>query len=86
MQDPKLCVICQEPLRLIPAGISRKTNKPYQAFFACPNKCKQTPKPSGSNQILMEEIVGFRKEMNERLDEINGLLTNIIKKYEERTE
>ena len=35
------CQTCQSPLRQIPAGVSKKTGKSYNAFMACPNKCKQ---------------------------------------------
>lgn len=36
------CQICGQPMRQIPAGISRSTGKPYDSFMACPNKCKQS--------------------------------------------
>ncbi len=35
------CAICGQPLKTIPAGISKNTGKPYPSFEACPNKCKQ---------------------------------------------
>ena len=28
-------------MKLVPAGFSKKTNRAYDAFWACPNKCKQ---------------------------------------------
>jgi hypothetical protein len=40
-----LCPICGQPLKLIPAGISKGTGKAYQAFWSCPNRCKQTSQP-----------------------------------------
>ena len=39
-----LCPNCNSEMRLVKAGISRKTNKPYNAFFSCPN-CGQTFNP-----------------------------------------
>lgn len=35
------CAICQSELKFIPAGVSKKTGRPYQGFYACPNKCQQ---------------------------------------------
>lgn len=35
------CKVCGYEMKLIPAGVSKKTNRPYEAFYACPNKCKQ---------------------------------------------
>ena len=32
-------------MKLIPAGISKKTNNPYNTFYGCPNReCKETAK------------------------------------------
>lgn len=36
-------------LKLIPAGISNKTNRPYKAFFACPERGCQAGKVYGAN-------------------------------------
>lgn len=35
----KNCPLCNQPLKVIPAGISKGNGKPYPAFYACPNKC-----------------------------------------------
>ena len=35
------CQICGQTLKEIPAGVSKKTGRAYNAFVACPNKCKQ---------------------------------------------
>ena len=37
------CQQCGQLLKTIPAGISKSTGKPYNAFVACPNKCRQAP-------------------------------------------
>lgn len=37
----KTCNNCHSILDLIPAGVSKKTGKPYNAFYVCPNKCVQ---------------------------------------------
>ena len=35
------CSTCGQPLKLIAAGISKTTGRNYNAFWSCPNKCKQ---------------------------------------------
>ena len=45
------CIVCGQPLKLIPAGVSRTTGKPYGAFYACQDKShKQTPTMPQNNQ------------------------------------
>lgn len=40
--DGGFCKICgSKKDKWIPAGISKSTGKPYDGFFACPNKCKK---------------------------------------------
>lgn len=39
------CTTCGAEMKHIPAGVSRAIGKPYNAFYACPNKC---PKPSNN--------------------------------------
>ncbi len=41
------CPICQSNMRLIPSGFSKKTGKPYQAFYGCSvRECKGTAQVS----------------------------------------
>lgn len=35
------CQICNSEMKMIPAGVSKSTGKPYSTFYACPNKCRQ---------------------------------------------
>ncbi len=38
------CPIHHEPWKLVPAGVSKKTGKPYESFQACPERgCDQRP-------------------------------------------
>lgn len=37
------CQSCQSEMRFIKAGVSKKTGLPYNAFWSCPNGCKQAP-------------------------------------------
>jgi len=50
------CEKCGSPLKLIPAGVSKKNGKPYSAFYSCPNKCQQ---PNG--QIVPTAISTEKK-------------------------
>jgi len=34
---PKNCTLCHSSLKFQPAGISRRTGKPYPAFYSCKN-------------------------------------------------
>jgi len=36
-----LCPNCDVEMKLIPAGVSKSTHKPYKAFYSCP-ECKET--------------------------------------------
>ena len=41
---PALCPIHHEPWKVVPAGVSKKTGRPYDAFQACPVRgCDQRP-------------------------------------------
>ena len=35
------CETCGSELNFVPAGVSKRTGKEYNAFWSCPNKCKQ---------------------------------------------
>lgn len=43
MDNQRICNNCGVELKLIPAGISKKTGRPYSDFWACPNGHKQAP-------------------------------------------
>ena len=74
------CSVCGE--RMIPAGISKKTGKPYQAFCGnkdCSTRQKATPEKvaqvfGGTQQVditpkqLAKLIQDGFKEVNEKLD------------------
>jgi len=45
----QLCAICNQPMDLIPAGVSRNTGKPYPAFYACKDKSHKQPYGSANN-------------------------------------
>jgi len=40
------CAICGREMKLIPAGFSKSTGKPYNAFYVCEDKSHKQPKQS----------------------------------------
>ena len=38
------CKVCGQPMKLIPAGISKTTGKSYSAFYACSDRTHKQPK------------------------------------------
>ena len=38
----KTCPRCGKPLKLIPAGVSKRTGKPYKSFYSCTRECGAT--------------------------------------------
>jgi len=87
MEIPNQCPQCQADVRHIPAGISKKTGKPYGEFYACEAKCGWTlkipkvepkPQPAPLNNgmaILHDEMVAEFKKLNERFDKLVIFLT-----------
>lgn len=48
-----VCPVHQFEFRQVPAGISKKTGKPYSAFWACPEMgCTQKPVPDARAQVI----------------------------------
>jgi hypothetical protein len=53
-----LCPACGSEIKEVPAGISKKTGKPYDAFQVCSNKlCGWKPK---KNEILVDSHLPTR--------------------------
>lgn len=62
--------------KLVPAGVSKKTGKPYQAFYACEN-CKSVPKKTTND---LEARIGAKfMEIDERFKEIEDYIYNVKK-------
>jgi hypothetical protein len=85
MEIPTNCPDCGAPIIYIKAGVSKKTGKPYNAFYACSNRCGYTLKESGFQKavqtsvpnkeaLLLEELQDFRKHLDERLDSLGEYL------------
>lgn len=77
------CLVCGQEMKIIPAGVSKTTGKPYSSFAACPNKCKQ---PSSYNQtnasptfdksykmIQDKKIEGMYNEKKDNIKWLNAL-------------
>ena len=89
-QIPIQCPDCQAEVKFIPAGISRKTGKPYSEFYSCAKRCGWTwregkeTRPVATTEsprdiILMEEL----KAINVRLEKIWALLVKKLGKEDE---
>ena len=63
-QSPPMCPNCQTPMSLRPAGISKKTDKPYPAFWACPNNrsCGSKPITYVDPKGMQKAVVGIGKK------------------------
>ena len=77
----KKCQICGKVMNLIPAGVSKKTGKPYQAFYACPDKCVQprstSPKTYPAPQFQAAKPVDWDKVNEKKSD---GIRENVALK------
>ena len=78
MEQDKKCVVCQATLKFVPHGVSRKTGKPYNEFWACPEGHKQT-KQNADTQMIIDVLIGMDKKIDrihERLDGLGIFLKN----------
>ena len=76
------CATCSQELKVIPAGVSKKTGRAYNSFTACPNKCQQprsqgsssTPSHSGDDgfKIMADEFIALKNKIEELLAEIKS--------------
>lgn len=41
-------------MKLVPAGVSKNTGKPYNAFYSCPNRCKQPKQDWAPPQVRQQ--------------------------------
>lgn len=75
-KEEVFCFKCNSVMRFIPAGISRKTGKPYDAFFSCP-ECLNTYTPKiekkdQGQQPSYDKIIEKRiQEKNQRIQALH---------------
>ena len=80
-----VCTQCGGKLKNIPAGVSKKTGKPYNAFIACENGCKQNSTPayqnrnSGANNVSRNDLNTPLKIISDELGAINKRLDKLAK-------
>jgi hypothetical protein len=81
---PGECPKCGDEIKKIPAGISKRTDKPYGSFLACKNpSCDWTmplgyrdkPKDEDAGEKVIQ--VGKDGDISNRLDEIDSKLQKI---------
>ena len=87
-KPPDICPLCSSPVRRIPPGVSKRTGKPYFAFFACSNQdCDWTKRGdslTNNSKIIQKEDLTKNQMMNEfeginkRLDALASYLKEHI--------
>ena len=71
------CPICNLELKTIPAGVSKKTGRPYKSFQSCPNRC---PKAQyGTPNVFQNAPQGSTTNLNGNSD-VYDLLTTLVAK------
>jgi hypothetical protein len=69
------CPKCGSPLKVVPAGISKKTGRPYNSFTACSNRdCDYKPnqvKPI-INATETKNLIKVENGKMDRIEEYNG--------------
>lgn len=68
------CKVCGMEMKFVKAGISKSTGKPYDGFWACPERCKQ-PKPNNySSQVVSQKQNQYgQNETDKRIKWLNAL-------------
>ena len=77
----KICERCDHEMKLIPAGISKKSRKPYSAFWSCDARsggCGATASADGEAASAIAATSGASQErlasIERKLDEIISLI------------
>lgn len=75
------CGTCGKPKKLVPAGVSKKTGKPYKAFYVCPDKCDSTNWTGKSlktpNNANLEALIG---DVQASLFDLHGKVDELLNK------
>jgi hypothetical protein len=80
--ETKQCAVCGSEMKLIPAGVSKKTGKPYSAFMACPNKCQQPKKSSADTQLIIDILMGLDRKIDRIHERFDGLAKYLNEKFQ----
>lgn len=81
-----LCPNCNDEMRIVPAGVSKKTGKAYRAFEVCEKlACKQLKEasrynvPPSSQNTLIPQNLASQREVEELRIQIGELNQTIAK-------
>lgn len=72
------CQVCGSDLKMIPAGVSKKTGKPYKAFAACPKGCKSNWNDTTTPQLPKNDF-NFQNYVADEFVALNKRLDNLAK-------
>ena len=79
------CTVCNQPLKLIPAGIAKITGRAYEAFWVCSSGLKHQqakaafkPSPNAQNSPTPQNNLKDELIFN-LLTEINGKVDKLLK-------
>ena len=75
------CKQCNQPVTIVPAGFSKRTNKPYTAFYKC-KACGWGDKVLNGEPTTKDENVAFRTPQPtnaQAFQEINTKLDTVIR-------
>ena len=80
---PISCPNCQSPIKYVPAGVSKRTGKPYNEFWSCRNPdCSFTWRPDKIKQVIKPpQTLTFSPE---NMIKYLGVLRGDIKRLEEK--
>ena len=91
--ENQVCQVCGTVKKLVPAGVSKKTGKAYQAFFSCPNRCSN-PSPSQNASINVnkndsgaskwEELMNTLSEMEGQIADMRFVIDEVLRKINEK--
>ena len=81
-----LCPSCNSEMKLIPAGVSKKSGKPYQAFLSCPNRCAKPGYGAMTPNSPQNASGGQMGALEAKLDRIIEKLEILEKAIGDKTE
>ena len=82
------CKVCGGDFKIIPAGISKSSGRPYEAFTACSTRgCTGTPErkpltpPSFVRQSQVDKIKGLQENKGRLIEEAQGRKNDSINRF-----
>ena len=91
-----ICQRCGSVMKIVPAGVSKRTGKKYAAFKACPDReCKPSyqagiaPQNANSSEnststARYEELMGAIGELSTQLTDLRFLMEDVNRKLLEK--